>query len=211
MALISFCCLTSLQAQQPLSFAFGGFSMNQYRGDLQSPYVKYTGAVSLGIQFNRHQRFGGSFELSYGHITGQDSDYSFAGDNAASPNRFFSSTLFSAHYNLHLNILKTEKFTLYISQGLGLLRYMPVDDRGRQLQERYDTRAANENYGNSSIMLPTNAGVIYLLPNQWGLGLQAGYLNPLTDYLDNISQWGNRSGNDNVLRLRFAVYVPLAH
>lgn len=209
MAIISFVCLTPLWAQQPVSFAFGGFSMNQYVGDLQSPYAKYTGAFSLGVQLNRNKRLNGSFELSYGHISGQDSDYSFTGDEQASPNRFFSSTLFSAHYNLYLNIIRKENFTLYLSQGLGLLRYMPVDDMGRQLQNRYDTRAPNENYGNSSVMLPTNAGMIYLLPNQWGLGLQAGYLNPLTDYLDNISEWGNRSGYDNVLRLRFAVYVPL--
>lgn len=210
-ATLSFFCLTSLQAQnQPDSFIFGGFSMNQYLGDLQSPYAKYTGAFSLGVQLNRNKRLNGSIELSYGHITGQNSDYAFAGDEQASPNRFFSSTIFSAHYNLHLNILKRERFTLYLSQGLGLLRYMPADDLGRPLQDRYQTRAANENYGNSSIMLPTNAGMIYLLPNQWGLGLQAGYLNPLTDYLDNIGEWGNKSGNDNILRLRFAVYVPLA-
>lgn len=209
-AIISFCCFTSLQAQQPATAVFGGFSINQYRGDLQGPYAKYTGAVSLGIQLNRHKRLNGSFELSYGQITGQDSHYAFAGDEEASPNRFFSSTLFSAHYNLHLNIIKKENFTLYLSQGLGLLRYMPVDDRSRKLQDRYETRATNESYGNSSIMLPTNAGMIYLLPNQWGLGLQAGFLNPITDYLDNISQWGNRPGNDNVIRLRFAVYVPIA-
>lgn len=208
-AFISLCCFTSLRAQQPVSLVFGGFSMNQYLGDLQSPYAKYTGAFSLGVQLNRNKRLNGSIELSYGHITGQDSDYTFTGDEQASPNRFFSSTLFAAHYNLHLNIVRRENFSLYLSQGLGLLRYMPEDGLGRRLQERYNTRAANENYSNSSIMLPSNVGMMYLLPNQWGLGLQAGYLNPLTDYLDNISQWGNRSGNDNVLRLRFAVYVPL--
>lgn len=215
LAFISLFTLHSLLAQkadpiQPKAFAFGAFSMNQYLGDLQSSTGGgYTAAVSLGIQFNRGKRLNGSFELGYGTISGQDTDYTFMGDELATPNRFFSSTIFSAHYNLHLNILKKDTYTLYLSQGLGLLRYMPTDDLDRKLQDRYDTRAANEMYSNSSMMLPSNLGFIYLLPNKWGLGLQGGYLNPLTDYLDNISQWGNKSGNDNVLRFRFALYVPL--
>jgi hypothetical protein len=58
-------------------------------------------------------------------------------------------------------------------------------------------------------MLPTQVGAIYLLPNQWGIGIQAGLLNPLTDYLDNIKELGNRSGNDNVMQTRLLLYVPL--
>jgi hypothetical protein len=183
--------------------------MNQYLGDLQASFPVYTGAVSLGMQLNRGKRLNGSFELSYGSISGQDTDYTYSHDETATPNPFFSSTIFGAHYNLHFNILKKKTYTLYLSQGLGLLRYMPVDDLGRKLQDRFETRAANEVYSNSSIMLPSNLGLMYLLPNQWGLGMQLGYLNSITDYLDNISQWGNKSGNDNILRVRFAVHVPI--
>ena len=106
-------------------------------------------------------------------------------------------------------MLKKERYILYLSQGLGLLRYKPEDDLGRPLQERYESRPLNETYGNSTIMLPSKLGALYLLPNQWGIGLEAGYLNPLTDYLDNISQWGNKEGNDNVLQFQLRVYVPL--
>ena len=196
------------RAQQPGSFLYGGFSMNQYRGDLQTGHPKYTGSVQLGLQLNRKKRLNGNFELSFGHLTGQNSMYVFNGDEQAMPNKFFSSSIFTLQYNLHLNILKKENYILYLSQGFGIIRYKPVDGLDRNLTDRFETRAPNETYSNTSVMLPTNLGLLYLLPNQWGLGLQAGYLNPLTDYLDNIGRWGNKSGNDNVLQFRFAVYAP---
>lgn len=203
-----FCCHS--QAQQAPSFGYGGFSINQYLGDLNTTPARYTGSLQLGIQLNRKKRLNGSFGISYGSITGQNSQYVYEGEQDATPNRFFSSSVFTIQYDLHLNILKKERYILYLSQGFGVLRYNPEDGLDKSLQERLETRAPNETYGNSSVMLPTNLGFIYLLPNQWGLGLQAGYLNPLTDYLDNIGQWGNKSGNDNLLNFRFALYVPFS-
>lgn len=197
------------EAQQPSSFLYGGFGMNQYRGDLQSAYSAYTGSFMLGLQLNRSKRLNGSFGLSYGQISGENSRYLFSGDAEANPNRFFSSSLITAQYDLHVNILKKKSYILYLSQGIGLARFKPEDELGNPLQERFTTRAASETYGNSSIMLPSKLGFIYLLPHHWGLGLEAGYLNPMTDYLDNIGQWGNKKGNDNVLLFSFKVYVPL--
>ena len=206
--LLLFLCLEG-NAQQPASLVYGGFSMNQYRGDLSTPNVKYTGSLALGLQLNRKKRLNGSFGISYGKITGQNSLYEFKANENATPNRFFSSSIVSLQYDLHYNILKKERYILYLSQGFGILRYNPEDDRDRNLLDRFETRAPNEIYSNTSVMLPSSLGLIYFLPNQWGLGLQAGYLNPLTDYLDNIGQWGTKSGNDNVLKFRFALYVPM--
>lgn len=200
---------TALQAQQPLSFIHAGFAMNQFRGDLQAAHPAYTASLQLGLQLNRSKRLNGNLSIGYGTISGQNSQYQFSGDELATPNRFFSSSFLSVQYDLHLNILKKEKYMLYLSQGIGLLRYQPEDDLGRPLQDRYETRPPSETYGNSTVMFPTKLGALYLLPNQWGLGLEAGYLNPLTDYLDNVSQWGNKSGNDNVLQLQLRVLVPL--
>ena len=198
------------EAQQPTAFLYGGFGMNKVRSDLQSDYSAYTGSFMLGVQLNRSKRLNGSFAISYGQISDENSQYTYSGDVQAKPNRFFSSSLFTIQYDLHVNILKKENYILYLSQGIGLARYKPEDELGNSLQDRYTSRAANETYGNSSIMLPSKLGFTYLLPNAWGLGLEAGYLNPMTDYLDNISQWGNKKGNDNVLLFSFKVYAPLS-
>ena len=197
------------KAQQPAAMGYGGFSINQYLGDLNTPNTKYTGSLALGLQLNHKKRFNGSFGISYGKVTGQNSMYDFEGNDQASPNLFFSSSIFTLNYDLHWNILKKEKYIFYLSQGFGILIYKPLDGMDRNLLDRFETRAPNETYSNTSVMLPSNLGFIYFLPNHWALGLQAGYLNPLTDYLDNISQWGNKKGNDNVLKFRLAVYVPL--
>lgn len=195
-------------AQQPVSFLYGGFSMNKYTGDLQTSNPKYTGSIFLGLKLNRKKRLNGNFEVSYGTITGQNSSYLFEGDEQAAPNLFFTSSIFTLQYNLHINILKKEHYLFYVSQGFGIIRYQPQDEWERNLLDNFNTRAPNETYSNTSAMLPTNLGFIYLLPNHWGLGLQGGYLNPLTDYLDNIGQWGNKKGSDNVLQFRFSLYVP---
>ncbi|WP_152425173.1 hypothetical protein [Nafulsella turpanensis] len=207
--LLLFISSLAAEAQQPRSFLYGGFAMNQFSGDLQADYNAYTGSFLVGVQLNRSKRLNGSFGISYGKISSENSEYRFSPDPTASPNRFFSSSLFTIQYELHVNMLKKENYILYLSQGIGLARYKPEDDLGNSLLNRYTTRAPNETYGNSSIMLPSRLGFMYLLPNAWGLGLEAGYLNTLTDYLDNIGQWGNRKGNDNVLQFSFKVYAPL--
>lgn len=183
--------------------------MNQYKGDLQTPFPKYTGTATLGFKLNRKKLLNGNFEITFGSITGQNSNYLFNGDEQASPNLFFYSSIFSFQYHLHLNLLKKKNHLLYLSQGFGIIRYQPLDEQDRPLLDQYHTRAPNESFGNTAAMLPASLGYIYLLPNQWGLGLQGSYLNPLTDYLDNIGLWGNKPGNDNLLQFRFAVYVPM--
>lgn len=83
------------------------------------------------------------------------------------------------------------------------------DEYGNSFQNQLTSRAADETYGNVTIMLPTQAGAMYLLPNGYGAGIQGGWANPQTDYLDNISQWGNRSKKDNLFWLKFQFVVPM--
>lgn len=97
---------------------------------------------------------------------------------------------------------------VYLSQGIGFIHFSPEDDEGNSLADLPNTREDQETYRQESFMLPTNVGVLYLLPNQYGVSVQAGFYNPMTDYLDNISQLGD-SGNDNILAIRFAFYIPL--
>jgi hypothetical protein len=49
-----------------------------------------------------------------------------------------------------------------------------------------------------------------LLPNGYGLGAQLSFWNTSTDYLDNISAWGSRAGNDNVFSFKCSLIVPLS-
>lgn len=193
-------------AQGPSKFAHAGTSMLSYKGDL-SGYDKYTIAFHGGIQFYKKKRLNGAFNLGFGNITGENRN--FSGPNPdKEPNRYFKTNFLFLNYDLHVNLLKKSNYSIYISQGIGFIRFTPTDQFGEDLQGQLTTRADDETYRNASFMLPTKIGAMYLLPNYFGVGFEAGFFGTMTDYLDNISELGD-SGNDNILTFRFNLYIPL--
>lgn len=197
------------QTPAPSRYLWMGLSANSYRGDLQGGIVQFKPGLHLGLKFNRKERFNGNFTLSLGQVEGQDPSFAPDTEPEIKPNRYFTSSFFSANYMLQYNLVKKERYLLYVGQGVGLFRYNPRNEQDVPLQEQRQTRLAGEEYGNISLMLPTAAGAMYFLPNQWGLGFQATSLNPLTDYLDNIKALGSKKGNDNVLQFRLQLLVPM--
>lgn len=198
-------------ARMPVRFLEIGAGANAYRGDLTKRYEKWSSAVHIGLLLNRRERLNGHLNLAIGTLTGQNPAYQFDGEPgaASSPNRFFRTSFFTLNYDLHFNILKTHHWMVYVSQGIGIIRFRPKDDLGNSLQENLATRPPDEIYTNVSLVLPSQAGITYLLANGYGVGLRGGWLNQQTDYVDNISQWGNRKKKDNTLWVRFQFMVPL--
>ncbi|MDQ3536201.1 MAG: hypothetical protein M3421_11305 [Bacteroidota bacterium] len=203
----------TLKAQEENYFLQLGPTANAYKGDLQDSYENWGSSFHLGLKLNKKKRLNGAFLLSMGSVTGQslNPNFSISENTSIEPNRFFRSTIITGQYDLQVNLIKNARWIVFLSQGIGLIRYNPKDDQGNRLLEMSNTRASNEDYSNISIMFPTQAGVIYTLQNNFGFGLQAGYLNLLTDYLDNISEIGNKPGNDNIFILRLSLMVPIAY
>ncbi|UII32521.1 hypothetical protein LVD17_01540 [Fulvivirga ulvae] len=187
-----------------------GTSINSYNGDLEGK-KKYTSSFHLGLQLNKKKRLNGNINIGAGTLNGEDRDFTFDSNQTPlpSPNKFFKTSFFYINYDLHYNIIKKKNFIAYISQGIGMIRFSPKDDEGNDLADLPQTRAEQETYRQESLMLPTSIGAIYVLPNQYGVSLQAGYYNTITDYLDNISNLGNSSNNDNIVAFRFAFFIPL--
>lgn len=201
---------TGLQAQSslPTRYVWAGISANNYQGDLEDGLPHYGPALHAGLKLNRAKRLNGNFALGLGTLTGQDPFFNPPVEPPIKPNRYFTSMFFTLDYSLQYHLIKKERYLLYISQGAGLFRYNPKDEQDRELIGQGSTRPASDTYGNISIQFPTAIGAAYFLSNQWGIGLQAAYLNPLTDYIDNISSLGADSGNDNVLQFRLTLLVP---
>lgn len=202
-------CSCYAQAQETKIWAHTGISMNAYKGDL-SGYEQYTSSFHIGAQLNRKHRINGNLNIGFGNINGENRNFTFESEQQPlpSPNKFFKTQFFYLNYDLHYNIIKKKNIILYFSQGIGLIRFSPEDDEGNSLAENQNTREEDETYRKESFMLPTSLGAIYILPNQFGLSLQAGFYNTLTDYLDNISNLGD-SKNDNILAFRMAFFVPI--
>jgi len=188
-----------------------GVSANAYRGDLTSSLEKWSNAFHIGFKLNSGNKLNGNFNLGFGFITGENLNYQF--DNgetpAPRPNRFFRTSILVINYELNYNFFKWKNFTFYASQGVGLMRFIPQDQFFEDFQGQSETRAANETFSNITLMLPTQFGFLYLFENNFGLSCQLGLMNSLTDYLDNISEWGTKNGIDNVFSTRFSFHIPL--
>ena len=185
-----------------------GISPNAYRGDLSS-YEKWTIGYHVGLLLNKKKRLNGSFQLAFGKVTGQTNDPYYPGDPDKTPNTFFRTNFVTLNYELHYNFIKNDRMIFYIGQGFGIIHFTPKDNLGNKLQDQDQSRAEGESYGNISVTLPTKLGYIYFLPNRLGLGLEVGFYNTMTDYLDNISKWGTQSGKDNILYFKFSLSIPV--
>lgn len=184
-----------------------GISPISYKGDLSQGYQKWSSAFHIGIKNNFKQKWNGHFDLMIGKVQGQNPDYTFG---TSTPNTFFSTSLISLNYDLQFNIIKKKNFILYISQGIGLLRFIPKDEFNSSLSDKFNTRAKNETYNNVSFIFPHSIGFMYFLPNNYGAGFQIGRLVPTTDYIDNISQLSSYKKPDNLLMIKFSFYAPIS-
>jgi hypothetical protein len=182
-----------------------GISANAYNGDL-STYQKWSACYHAGLKFNRNRLINSRLGFSFGFITGDNRFYEFSGGN---PNNFFRSSLFSVDYEMQINLYRKSNFQVYTNIGLSLFRFQVKNEEGQNLFDILDSRAENEVFANNVIAFPIGLGATYILKNGYGLGCQASLLNTQTDYLDNISLWGTKAGNDNVLRFKFYIYAPL--
>jgi hypothetical protein len=204
--------LVSAQDRKVAKFLEIGIGPSAYKGDLSSHYQKFSSCFHLGLLFNNDKRLNSHFGLMIGTITGQNPGLSFPIDTTVpspTPNKSFRTPLFSVNYDLMIKLIKKKNFTLYLSQGIGILRFKPTDDNKNSLSDQFNTREENETYNNFTIMLPTSLGAIYTLKNNFALGLQLGWLNSQSDYLDNISKWGTRDRKDNVFLCKFSFFAPL--
>ncbi len=187
-----------------------GASANAYRGDLGS-YQGWSPMVHAAIRFNQDKRINHRIGGGIGYITGDDRFYTFRDTegNLTTPNTFFRTRVLSVVYELEYNLIKRRNFRVYLSQGIGLFRFQAQNEARENLIDLSFTRPFDESYGNISLQLPSGVGSMYLFKNGFGLSAYLGIINTQTDFLDNISAWGKQSGNDNVLRVRFSVLVPL--
>lgn len=197
----------SLWAQDSRSFLTVGVSSNAYMGDLSPSPKKWTSSFHLGLKFHKARLLNGQFNLSFGTITGQNRHHEAVSEGEA--NDFFQTRVITANYDLQINLLKANHYAIYVSQGIGFTHYNPQNEYYEPLQEIPSTRAVNETYGNTAIILPTQIGAYYIFKNGYGIGLQSGIMNTMTDYLDNISQLGSNEGNDNILMNKVSFMVPL--
>lgn len=189
-----------------------GFGGTSYRGDLTNRFESWGGTFHAGLAFNKKKRMNGFLHLMIGGVRGNSRSYvtnSNQTTQIAQPNSYFKTSLISFGYELRINVIKKQSYILYVSPGIALLRFDPKDEYNQSFSNQLLTRASGETYSNISLMLPTKIGGAYYLNKGYGIGCDIGFLNPLTDYIDNISKLGNRNKKDNLLQINLLLYIPL--
>lgn len=190
-------------------FVVTSFGINAYKGDLNKNYSQIGEIISLGLQLNNTQYLNGRFAFVYGHAYGNNPDYTFepAKENRQ-PNKFFRTRFWGFDYHLQFNFFKRKKWKAYIAQGAGFLRFQPFNKYEQPLTALSTTRMENEEYRNVTLFFPTQVGLYYFLSNNFGTGFEAGVMNPLTDYMDNISNYSDSDIRDNIAYIRLSVLIP---
>ncbi|MEJ2003573.1 MAG: hypothetical protein P8X57_01100 [Cyclobacteriaceae bacterium] len=194
------------RAQEASSWAIIGLEIPSYTGDLNR-YAQFNSGFTAGFRLNQRKNLNGQFLLSVGTLKGDNRRLDIL-PGSESPNTFFRTSFIEVTYQLHYYLLQRNHFRLYAGIGAGFLRFQPMDNEGTPLSDLPGTRAGNETYRNITLALPVKLGGQYIFDNQFGVSFEAGWHNPLTDYLDNISELGN-GGLDNILFLRVNLMVPL--
>jgi hypothetical protein len=186
-----------------------GVGGTSYKGDLSSNYKSWTGTFHAGLVFNKKKRVNGYLHLMIGNVSGNNDSYIFNSSQTTTPNNYFKTSFVSFGYELRINFLKRESYLIYLSPGFGILRFNPKDEFGNSYENQFTTRAKGEEYSNISLCMPLKIGGTYYFKNSIGIGMDVGFINPLTDYIDNISKWGNTTKKDNLLQANLLIYIPL--
>ncbi|MFQ3213271.1 MAG: hypothetical protein ACI9C9_000798, partial [Marivirga sp.] len=121
-------------------------------------------------------------------------------------NSFSLTTYQSAHFEGIYNLLNKHGFKISVSQGFGFMRYSVYDQNDTLLINVLNSRAQGETYSGFSILLPTSISFSYLLKNDYGIQGRLSIQNTLTDYLDNISIFGDESNNDNIISFQITAF-----
>ncbi len=201
--------LRKTSAQQPTRAIVAGFSSWQYSGSYSGSQPLNAGFF-VGFKTNKARYFNTRFELGYGRAQGQSMTFAnLYGNSNQGPSPSFITDIFYGGLDLNLNILKKPSYTLYLTGGIGLMRFDPKDGQGNGLTTINTTRQLGEAYSQSSVWFPLGIGGNYWIPNGPGIGLQVTYQNPGTRYIDNVDKLSPIAVADQLFVTRVSIFIPL--
>lgn len=193
--------LTRVGAQQADEMLSVGMLANSLNSDLGGYQTLKPGAA-ISLKLNKRRWLNGQFQLTTGYV--QASATQSPSGSLSPANRFVNTGFVQFHLEANINLIKRDQWSLFISQGFGLMRFTPKDEFGQNLSDQGGTRMPIEAYDLSTIVLPSGIGAHYFITPDIGFSLHIRLTNPQTDYLDNISNYGNPNNNDQVLSLQLS-------
>jgi hypothetical protein len=205
--LLSFLLAFSVSGQDSTFTKFVGISAGASipKTDLEPTYKKPGVQLSAFMQFDPNRWLNVGLWFSAGEVQSENRGVRFFDQSEFQINDFARANYYSLHVEASFHLLKKSNYSVYLAQGFGFMRFTVFDRDKNNLANQLDSRAQGEDYSNLTVLLPTTLNAYYFLPNDFGIHFRTGWLNPQTDYLDNISEFGNSDNNDNLFILQLSI------
>jgi hypothetical protein len=190
---------------------YAGFAAVAYKGSLQSTYLRWTPSYHAGMLIEGKKLLSSSVGIGLGSYIAEDRNYRLPAkaDPSLQPLAAIEGNFFTLSYELRFLLFRYHGLRIQFCQGLGLFRFSVKDREGNQLSEKPRSRAAGETYSQNSFFFPSSLFLQYQFSNQMALGIQAGWYNNSSAYLDNMKQLAQNETRDNLASVRFLLSIPL--
>lgn len=176
--------------------------MMGYIGDLnRNNILKFTNpAASINVRYALTPFHGLKLSFTQGTVQADDKDSKF--DYQKARNLNFTSNISEIAINYEYYFFPftpgsgKERFTPYVFLGIAGFRFEPTTELNgvtyklRELGTEGQGTSFNSSkkYSNTALSIPFGIGFKYNFVDNFNLGLELGYRNTLTDYLDDVSK-----------------------
>lgn len=198
------------QTIQRLQVGLAPFALN-YTGDLTNEdenFHRVYPGFNVSVQFESPRLVSPQLNFGFGKFTAQDRELEPV--EGILPNTFVETNYFYFDATLRVRFLRRRKFRPHIGPGLGLLNFTPRGPNGNELADDLQSRNVDESYSTTSFFLPLMVGFTWRLNDFVAIGMDYKYFLLTTDYVDNIGELGQRSGNDRLSSLNIGLYLTPA-
>ncbi len=192
MLFVAVCMLLLFPKASAQDWEIGAFvGASGYMGDLnpENPFAYNDAGVALSGKYNLSATWGVRANLSYSRIHADDRHSSVAQRRLRGLN--FSGHVAEAALLVDFNFFRflpqrgRVSYTPYLFAGIG---YIDYDSRWTNPEDEWDSYEHSSLTGNNfPLSIPFGAGFKYNLRGQWTIGVEVGYRQTFTDYLDAVS------------------------
>ncbi|MDX2248587.1 MAG: outer membrane beta-barrel protein [Bacteroidia bacterium] len=199
----------SKSAKNPLQVGLGLTGI-AYIGDLSSRVTQFQRVHpggNLSLQTETSRPLGLQVNGGFGKFVEQ-----IESQTGTPANTFVETRFFYGDLRLRYRFWVNKKFRPYLAAGAGVLVFSPRDEDGKFLIRDGSTRNdAEEKYNTAVPQLPVTGGVFMKINAISGLSIDYTYRFTPTDYLDNISQLGQKKGFDVLHALQVSFYFTMGN
>lgn len=171
-----------------------GTGTTTYFGDLKDngDYFDPKFNLNLGLQYFFNNRVSGRVELQWFSLEGADED--------SEENGKINRNLSFKSNNYELNAVgmiqafpngtryyQRKDFNFYAFAGIGLIYFNPKAEYQGEKYALQPIQTEGVKYSRVAIVIPYGVGIKYKIDPFWNVGIEAGFRQTFTDYIDDVS------------------------